>query len=617
VALYVPTRDPSNEDIRDSLEGLVRNFEPDAPANRKLIRDIFDSDREIFYRSAIDILRTASDSRGVQYLVALMVANGMLVRALCEPSLSRDQALSLARSAIRVDPLADAMLARKLADSAMGQGESIVDQGRTIDILSEIADAARVLPSLMRLLRHSNPYLRSKVVKMIGQGSRSTRWVRAKLAESDPRVRANAVEAIWGVDSIEARTLLHFAANDDNNRVTGNALLGLYYLGDCSALKGLIKMSGHESSLFRATAAWVMGQTGDVRFSDVLRRLLMERESVVRRRALVALGRIKQATDSCVALPQLHVAARFAPGSRLKGSRRIMAAVAADGSKEPPRVGPLHFLLSEDNQYITSYSVTEKPEPEAMSVIWVIPRTVERDLRPFQEAALNCLKWKRPSDLWCVLPYLQSADEGLGGHVQELPPPQFTANAETAEALLKEPAKRIDCTDLWTALWRATQAAAPSRGQRHVIVFSRSPESRIAGYGLASNAQSRRYPILVVSSVENPELQEFCRLTYSSFALAVPQEIPEIIRRAYLSLQARYEITYRPVNSYPCMLKLRVQSAEGCGETLVSAPQSNSPKLPAGVISGTSRVSDCLHARSPRGSSSPSSFLLHGQVGSC
>ena len=35
-----------------------------------------------------------------------------------------------------------------------------------------------------------------------------------------------------GVDTPEARTLLNFAASDANNRVAGNALLGMYHLGD-------------------------------------------------------------------------------------------------------------------------------------------------------------------------------------------------------------------------------------------------------------------------------------------------------------------------------------------------------------------------------------------------
>jgi hypothetical protein len=554
------------------LEGLVRNFETNATTNRKLIRDIFDNDRSLFYSSAIDILKTRADCRGAQYLVALIVANGLLVRALCDPALNRDQAMSLAKSAVCVDPMADTVLARKLADSALGQGEAISDPVRMMEILAEIGDPARVQHSLMRLLRHSNPYLRSKVVKMIGKGSRSVKWVRSKLSESDPRVRANAVEALWGVDSQEARALLQLAANDASNRVVGNALLGLYYLGDCAALEELVKLSAHESSLFRATAAWVMGQTGDVRFGDVVRRLLLESEPVVRKRALAALGRIKQAASSCAGLPQWPVAARLTPGSRLKGMRTVMAAVAADGSQAPPKICPLQFILSEGGQYITSFKVNERPEPEAISVIFVIPRTTEPDFKPFQSAALNCLKWKRPSDLWCVLPYLESGDGGLGGQAQEMPPPQFTANLEVAEGMLVKPAKRIDCTDLWTALWRATHTDANSRGQRHIFVFSRSPENRIAGHGLVSNVQSGRCHVLAISSVENPELSEFCKRTHSTFDVAAEEEIPELIRQAYLSLLARFEITYQPLNTSAGSLKIRVQAAEGCGETLLPLP---------------------------------------------
>jgi HEAT repeats len=573
VPIYAATRDLSKEDIRVSLEGLVRNFEADATTNRKLIRDIFDSDRTVSYSCAIEILKSTGDSRGAQYLIALIVANGMLLQALCEPSLSKDQALAIARSAVRVDPMADALLARKLADSAVGQGEAISDPARIIEILSEIADPQRVLPSLMRLLRVPNPYLRSKVVKLIGKGSKSVKWVRAKLAETDPRVRANAVEALWGVDSMEARALLHFAAGDASNRVIGNALLGLYYLGDPAALDEMVKLSTHESNLFRATAAWVMGQTGDVRFSDIVRRLLLEPEAVVRKRALAALGRIKQATNSYAGLPQWHVAARVAASSRVKGTRRIMAAVAADGAKEPPKVAPLQFILSEGNQYITSYKVTERPEPEAISVIFVIPRTGEPDFKPFQEGALNCLKWKRPSDLWCVLPYLESSDSGLAGQAQELPAPQFTANAASMEAMFTEPAKRIDCTDLWTALWRATRTeGVTSRGQRHILVFSRSPEGRIAGHGLIASVQTGRMPVRVISSVENPEVLEFCKRTHSGFELAPEDDIAEIIQQTYLSLLARYEITYQPPAGSASTLKIRVQSTEGCGETVIALP---------------------------------------------
>ena len=72
--------------------------------------------------------------------------------------------------------MVDVALARSLADSACGEG-SVDDPARLMEILAEIADAGRIMPSLMRLLRHPNAYLRSKAVKMIGRGSHSVKWV--------------------------------------------------------------------------------------------------------------------------------------------------------------------------------------------------------------------------------------------------------------------------------------------------------------------------------------------------------------------------------------------------------------------------------------------------------
>ena len=96
-------------------------------------------------------------------------------------------------------------------------------------------DPSRMMASMLRLLRHPNPYLRSKAVKVVGRGSKSPKWVRQRLADPDPRIRANAIESLWSVDNAEARSLLHFAAAEDgHNRVVANALLGLYYLGECS-----------------------------------------------------------------------------------------------------------------------------------------------------------------------------------------------------------------------------------------------------------------------------------------------------------------------------------------------------------------------------------------------
>ena len=274
---------------------MVRNFSADAVRYRHSIRELLDDDRDAFLSNVVRILKSDTDSRAVQYLLALLVSENLLYDALCDPALNLDQALAVARLAARVDPMVDVGVARRLAEAAVSDSEAsgLGDAGRILQILGEISDGTRILPSLMRLLRNANPYLRSKAVLMIGRGNRSVKWVRHRLGEADARVRANAVEALWGVDSAEARELLRFATSDGNNRVAGNALLGLYWLGDCTVISELVKMAGHDASLFRLSAAWAMGETGDPRFSEVLGRMLADSNAGVRKRAFAAVSQVK------------------------------------------------------------------------------------------------------------------------------------------------------------------------------------------------------------------------------------------------------------------------------------------------------------------------------------
>ena len=298
MSIYAASRDPSATAIRAALANFIRDFETDAAAHRTRIRDLFDNDQELFYEAALDVLNSPGESRGAHYMVSLLAANGMLLRALCHPELSREEAVELTRTARKFDPMIDVALARNLADSALGVGTvPVSDPARLMDLLSEIADPARIMPSLMRMMRHPNPYLRSKAVKMIGRASHSVKWVMGRLSESDQRVRANAIESLWTVDTPEARALLSFAVSDANNRVVGNALLGLYYLGDSAVLPEIAKLASHVSALFRATAASVMGETADPRFAEALRRLIGDPDAAVRKCAFASLGQLRAANS--------------------------------------------------------------------------------------------------------------------------------------------------------------------------------------------------------------------------------------------------------------------------------------------------------------------------------
>jgi HEAT repeat protein len=285
------------ETCETSLAKMVRDFAQDAHGKRGLIHDLLKQDRPRFLSAAIRLLKIHERSRGTEYLISLLVFEDLLVAALCDAELTPRQALSLARAAHGADPQVESAMARELAAATLA-GDSERAR-RLMDILSQISDGTRILPWLMRLLRHSNPYLRSKAILLVARGSRNVKpEVRKGLSEPDARVRANAVGSLGGIDSEEVRGLLRAALRDVNNRVVGNAMLSLYRLGDRLVVPDLVEMAGHASAAFRATAAWVMGETGDPSFPEVLAGMLNDPSVTTRKRVFAALGRLRAAAKA-------------------------------------------------------------------------------------------------------------------------------------------------------------------------------------------------------------------------------------------------------------------------------------------------------------------------------
>ena len=553
---------------------LVRDFDQDSVGNRDRISEILQYQPEVFYATAIEILKQDANSRATQYLVTLLVSQNLLFRALCDPALDRAEATALTRQALRVDPLIDVKLARQLADTStadLGAGGANMAE-RLLEILDDVSGGRRILTSLMRILRNDNSFLRSKAVLMVGRRGRSIKWIEKRLEESDTRVRANAIEAMWGIDGAESRGLLAWATQDSNNRVVGNAFFGLYKLGDNAMLPELVKMASHEVPAFRRTAAWVMGETGDPRFREILGRMIADSNADVRKNAFAAVGRIRSAVAQVSQTAEWPVAGSCAPKDARTSQRRVtVAVVTADGS-ESPRIQPVQFMLSENGQPVWSYRVGERPAPEAMSVIFLFPRKLDKAGTPWDQGALRCLNWKRSSDLWSTLPY--SGADTPSESPADLELPSFIANAAQAGRAFQETSKRTDCTGFWSAVHRAVlPGSTPARGKRHMIVLAPGEVGGNSDGSLIAAVHASRTSIQVVSTAANPALQEFCRRIDGRFHLVEDTAtIAERISLVYLSLLARYEIRYQPVCPDATSLKLRVQTPSGWGETVVTMP---------------------------------------------
>jgi len=179
------------------------------------------------------------------------------------------------------------------------EAESHIDVSRArrvLELASALPARRRVLPCLVKLLRHTDPRLQSKATALFCRASRNPQWVREKLSSIDARVRANAIEALWGPDSASFRELLAAASRDEDHRVAANALVGLHCMGgQDSASAQLEKMAANPAPRFRSAAGFAMGQTLDPAFVPTLNTLLKDQDAAVRRQALRGLIRIRKA----------------------------------------------------------------------------------------------------------------------------------------------------------------------------------------------------------------------------------------------------------------------------------------------------------------------------------
>jgi hypothetical protein len=551
---------------RTKLETLVENFDRDS-ASRNQIRDLLESDPRSFREGVVRVFKSPSASlRGAQFVISLLVERELLISVMGDPALKLEEAVSLARIALQVDPLTDVTLAKRLADNA-ALGESVENASRLMEVLGEISTGHRITSSLMRLWRNSDPQMRSKAVLLIGRSSGSVQWAQSRLTETDPRMRANAIEALWGVESAAAKELLHNASHDGNNRVAGNALFALYRMGDVSAIPKLFKMAASDSPLFRSSAAWAMGETGDPRFAETLGHMMGETNAIVRKRAFSALVNLKAAVKARQSRVW-RVAGRLLPHAGNMRELRLEAS-ATDGSAAPTLL-PTQFVLTEDGHAVPNYQVEMAPPVELLSLTFMLPHSEESAVPPWLQGAIGCIPWKRPSDSWCTTFYVPANEKGA-----ETPnSPQFSADNQVAATALQEWAPKTGCPTFWDGLRNAVQAVgAPERGPRRLILFH---DASAAGAApemaeFISAATGSNTSVQAISMTPSPQLEELCSGTNGHFQLAQSEpEIQKFVEEAYLALLPRFLVTYQPVSHSARALTVRVFDATGSGETTIS-----------------------------------------------
>ena len=160
---------------------------------------------------------------------------------------------------------------------------------RALSLVPAIGDYSILIPWLRRLSQNSDLRVRSRSSKLLCELRPNKSLIERQMHSEDARIRASAIEALWHINNEDARGLFRLALSDPHHRVVGNALVGLYLLGETDLLNQMIELCAHKDHLFRSAMAWAMGFVKDPRAIPTLQELTHDSSLVVRKRALSSL----------------------------------------------------------------------------------------------------------------------------------------------------------------------------------------------------------------------------------------------------------------------------------------------------------------------------------------
>ena len=161
---------------------------------------------------------------------------------------------------------------------------------KALDLLEKMGAGSEVIPSLMGLLASKNAQIRAKATYIICKVSSNVQLFEHSLKDKDEAVRANAIEAMWGVNHPQIRDTLLPCLYDPGNRVRANAAKALYLLRDKWGLNTLMEMLRSSEAITRSTAALALGELNEASASERLAEMAESDESeMVRKSAHKAL----------------------------------------------------------------------------------------------------------------------------------------------------------------------------------------------------------------------------------------------------------------------------------------------------------------------------------------
>lgn len=290
--LALPTPNYQRPTFDKTTKGLLQDAVATFPANRGTaickIQRLRRSDPAGTSRAVLELLQVAEiNSRLLEDAVGLLTTCSLLAELFISSHVwPLDAAVALALKIRSVEPRLDVRLVKQVLGNAEDVGSIDGDHAlRLLGLIDAISDCSVLASYLVQFQRHPSDRVRSKAVLMLGRSNCNPGRVERLLSSGDDRMRANAVESLWGQRSKAARQILWRASQDRCARVVANALLGLCRAGEDDAFVRLGELAWNADPTMRCSGAWAMGETGDLQFLAMLEKLAQDPVATVRERA--------------------------------------------------------------------------------------------------------------------------------------------------------------------------------------------------------------------------------------------------------------------------------------------------------------------------------------------
>lgn len=417
-----------------SVGAIIAAFAENPFLASRDLRQLLALDPVSFREAVLSLLVGESFTQGHQYALTLLLSEGLVLDRLCDPrAMNRKEAGRLVRRIDSLNPTLIVSMASALlrGHAFRGISSSTAAIRQVLELLDHSAGVQRVTLLLTQLLQHSDERIRAKATLLLGKINQNLKWAEERMNDTDPRVRASAIEAMWCLDSPEARRTFDSALQDSHGRVAANAAFGLYCLGDLSAPIHLIQMLASTEPMRRASAIWVMGQTGDSRFVSHLSPYAMDPDPIVRRNAFLALSTIRLRVKRLTEEHPLEVVVTKV--ETLNRVRRLEIAIFNSDCHPVTKISPLNFVVRDGGRIRHRLKVGERQQPECTNVAFAAPEVANiQQLAPALNRAFQMfLHYKRKSDAWSALRYFAADTDKPGTQSRDANPPYQAAGQTT------------------------------------------------------------------------------------------------------------------------------------------------------------------------------------------